>query len=62
MRQRKYQKSNKFARVLSALGQSAVVKNYCDDLPEVPEDREEIEKSPFKAPRKLLATLTGHPY
>jgi hypothetical protein len=50
-------KANKFARVLSAFGQSAVVKNYCDNLPEVPEEHDVIEKSPFKTPKEAITSL-----
>ena len=48
-------KANKFARVLSALGQSTVVRDYCDTLPEIPEDDREMEKSPFKAPKEAVS-------
>ena len=49
-------KANKFARVLSALGQSSVVRDYCDSLPEVSEDERDMEKSPFKAPREVVSS------
>ena len=43
--------------MLSALGQTTVVIQNCDNLPEIPEDdeREEIERSPFKAPRETVS-------
>ena len=50
-------KANKFARVLSAFGQSAVVKHYCDNLPEVPDEPDVIEKSPFKTPKEAITSL-----
>ena len=53
-------KARRFARKLSALGQNKVVKEYCDDLPEISDepDYEEAEKSPFKAPREIVGSTS----
>ena len=43
-------KARKFARKMSALGQSTTVRKFWDNLPDDPDERLEVEKSPFKAP------------
>ena len=48
-------KARKFARKLSALGQSTIVREFCENLPDDP-DRNEVEKSPFKAPRESVSS------
>ena len=46
-------KARKFARKLSALGQSAVVREYVQTLPDVEDDG--VDRSPFKAPREAVS-------
>ena len=49
-------KARKFARVLSAMGQSSVVREFCASLPETTDDNMN-EKSPFKAPREAISSI-----
>ena len=48
-------KARQFARKMSALGQSTIVREFCENIPEDP-DRNEVEKSPFRAPKESVSS------
>ena len=48
-------KARKFARKLSALGQSPVVREFCENLPEAEVEDDEVLRSPFKTPREAVS-------
>ena len=51
-------KARQFARTLSALGKSSIVREFCDTLPESLDinEREDVERSPFKAPKENISS------
>ena len=50
-------KARKFARVLSALGQSTIVREFVESLPDTLEENE-VQKSPFKAPKEAVSNTS----
>ena len=54
-------KARSFARKLSALGQNKVVKEYCDDLPEI-SDEPDYESLHSRHPGRQLAAPPGLTY